>query len=264
VADLAEAVPTRSAVVLRAQDISIARHVPGISLELRDGEILGLAGLEGHGQEVFLEVLAGLHAPVGGHLVVRDRRGAWRPVTDQRDATRYGVVYVPRDRKSEGILPSMSVLDNFAIAALSRFSTLGVLRRSEVSRAFAEARQRLGIVGGSERDPITTLSGGNQQKVLLARALALFPTVLALNDPTRGVDANAKQSFYQIFRSLATDDGVAIVVLSTEIRELVQLCDRALVFHQGALVAMCEGTTLTEQDILAGMFGRAAHSEPRT
>jgi len=251
-------------VVLRAEDLAISRHTPGISLELRKGEILGLAGLEGHGQEAFLEVLAGLRAPVAGRSVVRDRLGGWHATRDHRGATRRGVVYVPRDRKSEGILPSMSILDNFAISALGRFSRFGLLRRGEASREFASARQRLGIISGPERDLITTLSGGNQQKVLVARALALLPSVLVLNDPTRGVDANAKQSFYQIFRSLATDDGVAIVVLSTEIRELVQLCDKVLVFHREALVVTCEGTTLTDADILAGMFGRRNESEPKT
>jgi ribose transport system ATP-binding protein len=261
VAALAETTAQRSnedapAAVLRAEGIGVSPGQPPVHLELRRGAIVGLAGLEGQGQEAFLEMLAGLRRPLSGRLVVRGRRGEQVVVKNDRDAARAGVAYLPRDRKSEGILPAMSVIDNFAVASLGRFSRLGVLRRGVLREEFAKTRDRLGIIVHSEGDYITTLSGGNQQKVMLARALALRPSVLLLNDPTRGVDANAKVSFHQIFRSLAADDGIVIVLLSTEINELVELCDRALVFYHGTLARTCEKAALDEANILAGMFGQ--------
>jgi ribose transport system ATP-binding protein len=250
----AEAISQAEA-LLRAEAIVVAAGRPPFGLELGRGAIVGLAGLEGHGQEAFLETLAGLRRPLSGRLVVRGRSGEQLNVADQHDATRAGIAYLPRDRKYEGIFPAMTVLDNFAIAALERFGRLGILRRRALNEAFSAARERLGIVVGSERDLITSLSGGNQQKVMLARALALQPSILLLNDPTRGVDANAKVSFNRIFRRLAEDDGMAIVVLSTELRELVELCDRVLVFYDGALNRICEKAVLDEVNLLAGMFG---------
>ncbi len=251
----------RSKPVLRAEGvIALAGGTP-IDLDVPPGSIIGLGGLEGHGQEEFLEILAGLRRPLSGRLVAHTATGQGREVADQHGASRAGIAYVPRDRKREGIFPSMSVLDNFGIASLSRFSHVGILSRKALTAAFDDAKERLGIVVGSEHDYITALSGGNQQKVLLARALALRPSVLLLNDPTRGVDANAKASFYRIFAQITADDGMAIIVLSTELKELVELSDRVLVFHQGGVERICEGETLDESSILSGMFGERGSSE---
>lgn len=247
---------------LCAEGVVVAPGRPPTDLEIKPGTVIGLAGLEGHGQEAFLEVLACLRRPLSGRIVMKSRDGEGRNVRDQRDADRAGIAYVPRDRKREGIFPSMTVLDNYAVASLGRFAHFGIVRRRPLVRAFQEAKERLGIVVGSEHDYVTTLSGGNQQKVLLARALALRPSVLLLNDPTRGVDANAKASFYAIFRSLAEVDGMAIVVLSTEITELVELCERVLVFHAGRLERVCESPNLSEENILAGMFGQSERPGP--
>ena len=253
----ASAPPRARRASIRAEGVVLAGGRPPVDLEVTSGSIIGLAGLEGHGQETLLEVLACLRRPLSGRVTVEHPDGERREVRDPRAADRAGIAYLPRDRKREGIFPSMTVLDNFALASLKRFTRLGVLRPKVLISAFEDAKERLGIIVGSERDYITTLSGGNQQKVLLARALALQPSILLLNDPTRGVDANAKASFYEIFRLLAKADGMAIVVLSTEITELVELCERVLVFHAGRLERVCEASTLTEANILAGMFGQA-------
>jgi ribose transport system ATP-binding protein len=241
--------------VLLVQQVRLKPGGRPVDLVIRSGEIVGLAGLEGNGQEKFLRVLAGLSRPPGGRVVVMAGE-AEQAVTDHESAARYGAVYLPRDRKTEGIFSSLPVLDNFAVASLARSSHAGILRRRDLLARFERARHRLHIVASSPRHPITSLSGGNQQKVMLARALELGSRVLLLNDPTRGVDAAAKHGFHEIFRRLAKEDGAALVILSTELTELVNLCDRVLVFYASELEAEYR-RPFTEQALLAAMFGRS-------
>lgn len=244
-------------VVLSVEGFHLAGGTQPFDTQTHRGEILGLAGLEGHGQELFLKALAGLVHPAGGRVWAHLPTGRRVVVTNAKVASRYGIAYVPRDRKTEGIFASLPVLDNFAIASFSRASVAGVLRRKVLLERYEMARSRLQIASQSPRQPITSLSGGTQQKVLLARALEMGSQVLLLNDPTRGVDVAAKQGFHNIFRSLARDSGVAIVILSTELTELVHLCDRVLVFYHNEVAGEYKGK-LTEEALLSAMFGRNA------
>src|SRR5271154_7045537 len=222
-------------------DVEERLRVEGVSLTLgaekQDetvcrGEIIGLAGLDGHGQEVFLEILAGLRRPASGGVLLRVAGGDGVAVTGFRQATRSGIAYLARDRRANGIFPSLSILDNFAMVTLGRDVRFGLISARRRRRRFQIYRQRLSIVAPGGENPITTLSGGNQQKVLLARWLAREPRILLLNDPTRGVDQRTRETLYKIFRELARDEGMALVVLSSEIEELVRLCDRVLVFRE--------------------------------
>jgi ribose transport system ATP-binding protein len=258
----AQAGPDESAsAVLIAEDLCLAHGRDPVTVTVRPGEILGLAGLEGHGQESFLRSLCGLTRPVSGRVLACASSGDRQPVTDLKAATRCGIAYVPKDRKSEGIFASLSVLDNFAISTLGRDSRAGILSSGGLLRRFRRAEKRLDITVPSPRHLITSLSGGNQQKVLLGRALELGSRVLLLNDPTRGVDVGAKRGFYEIFRTLSQEDGVAIVILSTELTELVTVCDRVLAFHAGAVSGEF-ARPLTEEALLAAMFGRGSSGRP--
>lgn len=247
--------------VLIAEDLCLARGRDPVTVNIRPGEILGLAGLEGHGQELFLRSLCGLTRPISGRVLACASSGDRLPVTDLKAATRCGIAYVPKDRKSEGIFASLSVLDNFAISTLGRDSKAGILSFSGLLRRFRRAENRLDITVSSPQHLITSLSGGNQQKVLLGRALELGSRVLLLNDPTRGVDVGAKRGFYEIFRTLSQKDGVAIVILSTELTELVTVCDRVLAFHASAVSGEF-ARPLTEDALLAAMFGRGSSKQP--
>ena len=241
--------------VLIAEDLSVAAGRDPVTVAIYPGEIVGLAGLEGHGQDLFLQALTGLTRPVSGRAVADDGSGNRVEITDLQTAARCGLAYLPRDRKAQGIFATLSVLDNFGISTLGRDSRAGIISVRGMLDRFRRAEKRLEIACPSPRHPITSLSGGNQQKVLLARALELGSKVLLLNDPTRGVDAGAKRGFYEIFRTLSREDGVAIVILSTELTELVTVCDRVLAFHAGGVAA--EFTRpLTEDALLAAMFGR--------
>ncbi len=239
---------------LRAQGVVLRSGARPIDLEARSGEILGFSGLDGHGQADFLATLAGLNKTEAG-TVETLRDGAWRPIATLREAVRSRVCYVPRDRKSEGLFLGLSVLDNYGLPTLWREARLSFIDRAALRR---RAEGDLGVLHtrySSLSGPIARLSGGNQQKVLLARWLATSPAVMIMDDPLRGVDAATKGEIYDVFRDLA-GRGVTLLLLSTEIEELITCCDRVAVFRESQVSAMLEGAALTREAIVAAMFGQ--------
>jgi ribose/xylose/arabinose/galactoside ABC-type transport system permease subunit/ABC-type Mn2+/Zn2+ transport system ATPase subunit len=200
-------------------------------LELRSGEIVGLAGLEGQGQDAYLRAL-------------RRAGGGVR------------IGYVARDRREESIFPPLSIRENFAAGTLRRDLRGGLISGRRSAARFAPYIDRLKIRRGRDHDAITTLSGGSQQKVVIARALADEPQVLLLNDPTRGVDIGAKRDIYALLRELATS-GLAVVMLSTEVDEHLELMDRILVFRDGEPAAELGSEGLTRTAIVREFFGPA-------
>ncbi len=230
------------------------------TLTVHAGEIFGLAGLEGQGQAEFAKALAGLHRYAEGRVVVHQPDGRDREVRNYGAARRLGIAYVPLDRKAEGLFFSRSTLDNFGVALLRDLSRFGFVNGRALRRRYDEYVPVVRLKANRPGDLIGTLSGGNQQKVLLARWLATGPRILVLNDPMRGVDANTKEELYALLRQLA-DDGLAIVLLSTELLELIALCDRIAVFHGGAVEQVLEGAEATQTEIVAAMFGHRAGDE---
>ena len=239
---------------LLIEGLALAPNAPPIDDKVRAGEIVGLAGLDGHGQEAFLETLCGLRSPPSGRLMV-EVDGRWVAIANFRQAVRCGVAYLARDRRANGIFPSLSVLDNFALVSMDRDRRFGLIDRRKQRARYETYQRRLSIVAPSPDRAITTLSGGNQQKVLLARWLALGPRVLLLNDPTRGVDQRTRETLYQVFRDLARNEGMALVVLSTEIEELLRLCERVLVFREQRVIAQLAGAHISHDEVIAAMFG---------
>ncbi|CAN7365210.1 ATP-binding cassette domain-containing protein [Rhizobium sp. LjRoot30] len=244
------------ALTLDVRNLSLHKGASAFSQAIRPGEIVGLAGLDGHGQERFLEVLAGLKTPVAGDVLL-DRAGRQTKIDAFRTAVANGIAYLPRDRRATGIFPTQSVLDNFAISTVERDARFGLISAQSRKQRYEVYRQRLSIVAPRPDAAITTLSGGNQQKVLLARALALEPGVLLLNDPTRGVDVATRHVLYDVFRDLARE-GMALVILSSEIEEILLLCGRVLVFRDYEIAAEMTGEAMTTDSVIAAMFGRAA------
>ena len=202
-------------------------------LHLRAGEIVGLAGLEGQGQDDYLWAL---------------RSGS------AADSVPARIAYVARDRREESIFPPLTIRENFAAATLNADASGGLISARRAAARFAPYIDRLKIRLGRDHDAITTLSGGNQQKVVIARALACDPTVLLLNDPTRGVDIGAKRDIYALLRELAAD-GMAIVMLSTEVDEHLELMDRVLVFRDGRPQAELRRDQLSRAAIVREFFG---------
>ena len=218
---------------------------------VRVGEIVGLAGLEGHGQDAFLSLLA-QGSKRGEITVIAD--GVEIPVTSVRAVASTGIAYVPRDRRNEGIFPTLSTRLNFAAATLDRDRVVGFVRAAKTRERFSGYVKTLGIKTGDIENPITTLSGGNQQKVIISRWLATAPRILLLNDPTRGIDLGAKRDIYAALRKLAAD-GVSIVMLSSEVDELIELMDRVVVFREGTVFAELPRHRLTRNGLVARFFG---------
>ncbi|MCU0905929.1 MAG: sugar ABC transporter ATP-binding protein [Rhodobacteraceae bacterium] len=244
--------PTAGADVLAARGLRTRAGARPVDVTLRAGEIIGLAGLEGAGQAEFIAALAGIAPPVAGHVQTPQGR-----IAGLAAAEAAGIAYVSGDRKREGIFPNLSILENFGMALHGRSRRpFGVLDRAGTEAAFAQEVARLGIRFGRPGDRITTLSGGNQQKVLIARAFALSPKVILLNDPTRGVDIGTKQALWRQLRAFA-DAGGAVVYLSTEIEEFFDFVDRACVFFDGSVFAEIPAADLSEDRLLAAMFGQS-------
>ncbi|MER6560582.1 sugar ABC transporter ATP-binding protein [Streptomyces sp. NPDC001027] len=239
------------------QRVTGSRLRPGAApcdAEFREGEIVGLAGLEGHGQDDFLRLLLG-HGDTQG--VVRIEGDRKQPVTGPGKARELGIAYVARDRRGESILPWMSILDNFAIATARQDVDKGLLSGRSAQHRFDHYVSRLGIKYGRSADAITTLSGGNQQKVIIARWLAANPKVLLLNDPTRGIDVGAKRDLYRLLRELSKA-GLSVVMLSSEVDEHVELMDRVLVFREGSLATELNRSQLSRERLVDAFFGGAA------
>jgi ABC-type sugar transport system ATPase subunit len=215
-----------------------------------------VAGLEGHGQDDFLQVLAGSR-PSDGQVTAVDGAGAGaeHTVTSRAAALRAGIAYVPRNRRDEALFPTLSVLENFGVATTRQDTRGGLIDRRSTGRRFGGFVDRLKIRAERPAAPITTLSGGNQQKVIIARLLALRPGILLLNDPTRGVDVGAKQDIYAVLADAAAD-GVTVIMLTTELIELVELMDRVLVFREGELFRELAREQITRTNLVASYFGR--------
>ena len=243
-------------VVLSYADLALAEGRRTLSGEIRAGEIVGLAGLEGQGQETFLRILAGLDPAPSGRAWLGEPGGL--AISGHAQASRRGVAYLPRDRRTTGIFPALSVLDNFGLPSMPRFSRMGILSRRRQRESLARFAAFLSIRYSEMTAPITSLSGGNQQKVLLARWLAMEPRALLLDDPTRGVDLATRLRFYEAFRDLTARSGLALVVLSSEIEELVELCDRVMIFRDHELHRALDRAETTADGVLAAMFGQAA------
>jgi ribose transport system ATP-binding protein len=226
----------------------------GVDLSVAPGEIVGLAGIAGNGQSEFMRALAGLE-PATGEARLGDR-----PLKLGRpDAARQaGVAYLPADRHGEGLLMTLSVRENAALSALPKFARRGVVDRGKEAAAVEGQRQALNIRTASIETEVSTLSGGNQQKVVLARALLGEPTLVLAEEPTQGVDAGAHIEIYRILREVA-GSGTPVVVLSSDGLELEGLCDRVVVFSRGQVVGELSGDEVSEENIGRAMVTATSH-----
>jgi ribose transport system ATP-binding protein len=232
------------------------RVVDGVSFTLRRGEVLGLAGLQGSGTS---EVLHALFGALGERASVRAtlHREPFHP-RDPRQSVERGVLLLTNDRKASGLAPDLSVAHNVSLASLGRFSgAVGWIRRREERAAVAGLADGFRVRVPSLDAPVRTLSGGNQQKVLLARCLLPAPRVLLLDEPTRGIDVGAKADIYELMRRWVAD-GIAILLITSEMEELLASSDRILVLHRGRVAAEFGREEATKERVLAAAMGHAA------
>jgi len=231
-----------------------------VDLAVRPGEIVGLGGLDGQGQRELFLALFGVLRGTRGEVLVDGAPVAVRSPKHAKDG-RVGIALVPEDRKTDGLMLPMSVNDNLGFASLARVSRGGVVSRGRERRAIAEMVQRLRIKVSDVEVPVGTLSGGNQQKVVIGKWLLNAPRVLLLSDPTRGIDVGTKQEIHVLLRNLA-HEGAAILLYSTDYAELIGCCDRVAVFLDGRIVRWLEGAALTEHALVASALALEGAAPP--
>jgi ribose transport system ATP-binding protein len=246
-------------VVLEVRGLGVPHPVPGrpaaisdFSVDVRAGEVVGIAGLQGSGgTELFQGLFGAFGAACTGSVRIDGK--PFRPESPARSIKR-GLCYLTADRKGSGLVPAMSAWQNITLASLFRSSPVGVLRPGLERAAAARQAQALGIRLASLDQPVAALSGGNQQKVVLAKWLEARPRVLLLEEPTRGVDIGAKSEVYALMRRWAAD-GMAILLISSELPELLLLSDRILALHRGSVAAEFGRDGATPEGILAAAMG---------
>jgi ABC-type sugar transport system ATPase subunit len=226
-------VPAEAPEVMTVEHLSAEPGLHDVSFTLRAGEILGFAGLEGSGIGEIFDVLFGLRAASGGTIAYSDGRARPR---SPFEAVRRGLALVPANRRDEGLMTEWSIRRNTSLAVLDRLLVaLGVIDRRAERKLAGDYVRRLNVATDSIDKRVVNLSGGNQQKVVLAKWLATGPTVLVLNDPTRGVDVGAKSEIYQLCDELA-QQGIALIFTSSEIEETIGMCDRVMIMYRGRMI----------------------------
>ncbi len=252
-------VPKDKPPVLDVRDLSWGDRLKAVSLQVRAGEVVGLGGLDGQGQRELLLALFGVLRGVSGEVAIDGRKALPTGPDDARSA-RYRVALVPEDRKTEGLMLPMSVRENLSFASLDRLSRGGVLDRAAEARAVDDMLRLLAIkTADPASTPVAALSGGNQQKVVIAKWLMTKPRLILLNDPTRGIDVGTKGEIYRLLRTLA-DEGAAILLYSTDYAELIGCCDRVLVLYDGAVRRELEGRDITEHALVASALNIEAEA----
>lgn len=239
--------------VLSVKNLRSPAH-PGheISFEVKAGEIVGMAGLVGAGRSELLETLFGVTPALSGSIEVEGKEIL---VTSPETAIESGIALVPEDRKGKGLVLDMAVGDNVSLASVGRDAKAGFLNFRAEEEISAEMTEKMKIKTPSSRQIVRFLSGGNQQKVVLGKWLAMKPKVLLLDEPTRGIDIGAKQEIYALMEELARE-GVAILFVSSELEEVIGMADRALVMHEGALSGELLRNELSEESIMHLATGR--------
>ncbi|MEU7866310.1 sugar ABC transporter ATP-binding protein [Dactylosporangium sp. NPDC049140] len=232
--------------VLKATDLISRHRLAGVSFEVRPGEVVGLGGLLGAGRSETIKAVAGA-LPLDSGAVEVDGRPLRRPTPVS--ALKAGIAVQPEDRKAEGIALGLSVRENIALAVLPRLSTAGVVSERKIDEIVDTFMRRLRIKASSPHQRVGDLSGGNQQKVLLARLLATGPKVLLLDEPTRGIDVGAKAEVQALIDELAAE-GLGVVLVSSDAEELIEGSDRVVVLRDGAVVGMLRGDEVTTEQLM--------------
>jgi monosaccharide-transporting ATPase len=240
---------SRGDVVLEGRSLASGQAVQDVSFQLRQGEIASFAGLLGAGRTETARLIFGADQPRAGNLTLDSR--PYSPA-HPRDAIAAGLGFVTEDRKLEGIVPEMSVAENMTLALLPRISRNGVVDEKRQREVVAHYIKELGIKCSGPGQKIRELSGGNQQKVLLARWLAMDPKILILDEPTRGIDVGAKGEIQRLIRSFS-DGGLTVLMISSELEEVAEGADRVYVLREGRTVLEIAGEDITEERILAAM-----------
>ena len=254
-----------SQVSLKTKNMQVWPDSEKSDFELLKGEIVGVTGLDGHGQDDFIRILAGVANAYEGFTEVGINHGhKYFSIKSLEDAIKHDIEFVSGDRKREGILPNLSIIENLGISMYHKFSKIPGIRFIDwaaINDVVDWEVERLAIKTGPRENLITSLSGGNQQKVMLGRAFATQPKILILLDPARGIDLNTKLDLYKQLREFA-DDGNSVVYMSSELEEFIGFCSRVVVFREGSIFETFIDEQINADGILESMFGHRQNPNP--
>lgn len=250
---------TSQEIALTLTNLKVWPSSNAFDFDLRRGEIIGITGLDGHGQDDFARILAGVEQPADGQVhVSTGKNGDTIPIRSLNEAKQHGISFVSGDRKREGILPNMSIFENLLLPLYKSNAKIPLIRFidwTSLSDIFDWEVERLDIKTGPRANPITSLSGGNQQKVIIGRSFALHPKILILNDPARGIDVDTKRELYKHLREYAAE-GNSVIYMSSELEEFIGFCSKVVVFRNGSVFKKYIDDEVEPGSILEGMFGR--------
>ncbi len=245
-------------IIFEVKDYSIIPEGKKINFRIKEGEIIGIAGLAGHGQTELINSLAGLHKRYSGEIFIRDKKVN---VKNSKKAVSNGIALVPSDRKQEGLMLLQSIRSNIAIGSIDRRKKFGLFIDQKAEKDMVAAYQdKLHIKMTGMKQEAVELSGGNQQKVVLAKELAIKPQVLLFDEPTKGIDVGSKREFYYIMRELASQ-GTAIIMYSSDLMEVIGMSDRVLVMYENDVTAQLTDEQINEETIMRFAMGVEGREE---
>lgn len=231
--------------ILEVKGLSLKDHFSDISFHLRKGEVLGIFGLRGSGTDELIQALFGIKKVNSGEIFVNGRKKGM----NINKSIENKMVFIPSNRREEGILRTMSVRDNMVIGSLDKISKCGVIDLKKASKTAQEMVDKLQVACKGINQRISHLSGGNQQKAIVARSIQMDAEILLIFNPTRGIDVGAKAEIYRIIRELS-ENGLSILITSSEISDILSVCDKVIVMRKGEIEAELEGSEINEEKIL--------------
>ena len=237
---------SRGEEVLRVEGLTRKPYFSNVSFSTYKGEILGLCGLVGAGRTEIARAICGIDKRQSGDIYLYGKQIS---INNCKDASKAGICYLTEDRKKDGLFLEMSLVENIVAPQISAFCKNGLLSEKHAEDITAKYKEMLNVKYSSTSQNIGSLSGGNQQKLMLAKLLAMKPKVLFLDEPTRGIDVGAKAEIHQLLRKLS-NEGISIVVISSEMPETVGVCDRVVVINVGKVVGEIAGDELTQNQIV--------------
>ncbi len=237
--------------VFEVSHLSVAQKLHDISFYACRGEIVGIAGLQGHGQTELLNCIAGLRKIEKGNISIKSRDVRIR---SSKGAIRAGIAFIPEDRKTQGLLLNLPIRQNISLASLYLLQFMGFIRTRKEGALVRHMIQTLSIKTANTSQLARELSGGNQQKVVLAKGLSSSPRVVVFSEPTRGIDVEAKHDFYKLMRKYA-EDGIVVILYSSDLMELIGMSDKVIVLYEGRITGVLDGENLNEESIMRCAVG---------
>lgn len=232
--------------ILKVEGLTRFPRFKDVSFSVRKGEIVGLSGLVGSGRTEVSRAICGLDKKAVGDVYIEGKKVT---IKNHLDALNHGLCYLSEDRKLDGLFVDMSLSDNMMAPELDRISRLGIIDKKHARRQLLDYKEKLNIKFAAPDQKMSSLSGGNQQKIMIAKLLALHPKLIIMDEPTRGIDVGAKSEIHAMLRSLS-DDGIGVIVISSEMPEMVGVCDRVVIMNEGRVIGELEGADVTQDMII--------------